>query len=385
MADRTWQFELKRKGKHFCNIFAKMKKDQAEILVSLLSKPLEIEKHRVELCGIIGGEERKHEYYTPFSEQNMINPESYAEDIERYALSFPEIFTLDNYKDVLKVAKDVFDKHVHIKDSRKTQEEHDNDIKLMNERVNKYDEERRIEKEKEKIEEEKLIKQYPYLETIHDTKKSRHALCSSNIKKLLAHKFPGMKFSVKSDSFSMGDSVDVNWTDGPTEKEVNEWIYQFNNSSFDGMTDSSTYIHSVWHVFGSSKYVSSNRHISKEAYIKASTATSIPIIFHEKQDVPDYTKMDRYDLRNIDDWLRENSLYVKPNIVSNSQTNSSNKEVGVSRNEEKGGIEIRFNSKPDTSILTKLKENGWRWSRFAKVWWHRYTENDWQFANSIVE
>jgi len=150
VADRTWTHELKRKGKHVITFQAKMSKDQADKLKHLLSEPLEIEKHRKELCGIIGVDEREHKYYTPFSEQEMRDPENYDKRIKEYLASFPALFTLDNYKTILPLINDIMKHHVHIVDSRKTQEEHDNEIKLMNERVNKHDEQRRIEKEKRK-------------------------------------------------------------------------------------------------------------------------------------------------------------------------------------------------------------------------------------------
>src|SRR5690606_21503340 len=51
-------------------------------------------------------------------------------------------------------------------------------------------------------------------------KLSSHAAASAAIKAELTTLYPHIKFSVKSDSFSMGDSVHVNWTDGPTSDEV---------------------------------------------------------------------------------------------------------------------------------------------------------------------
>ena len=42
------------------------------------------------------------------------------------------------------------------------------------------------------------------------------------IRKALKQSFPGVKFSVRSDRYSMGSSVNVSWTDGPTNKQVND-------------------------------------------------------------------------------------------------------------------------------------------------------------------
>lgn len=36
--------------------------------------------------------------------------------------------------------------------------------------------------------------------------------------------------------------------------------------------------------------------------------------------------------------------------------------LNITLNNDKNGIELRFNSKPSAEILTKIKENGYRWS-----------------------
>jgi hypothetical protein len=43
---------------------------------------------------------------------------------------------------------------------------------------------------------------------------------ATKIRAALKAAFPGTKFSVRSDSFSMGSAVRIRWTDGPTEKQV---------------------------------------------------------------------------------------------------------------------------------------------------------------------
>ena len=46
----------------------------------------------------------------------------------------------------------------------------------------------------------------------------------------------------------------------------------------------------------------------------------------------------------------------------------------VTINNEKNGIEIRFESKPETNILEQLKTNGFRWSVKQKMWYAKITE-----------
>lgn len=42
------------------------------------------------------------------------------------------------------------------------------------------------------------------------------------IRKVLKSGYPGIKFSVRAKRFAGGSSVDVSWTDGPTESEVSK-------------------------------------------------------------------------------------------------------------------------------------------------------------------
>ena len=66
------------------------------------------------------------------------------------------------------------------------------------------------------------------------------------IRQELAKAFPGIKFSVKSKSYSGGSSIDVGWTDGPTPKMVEKITGQFSGASFDAMIDLKSYRDSKW-------------------------------------------------------------------------------------------------------------------------------------------
>lgn len=59
--------------------------------------------------------------------------------------------------------------------------------------------------------------------------------------------------------------------------------------------------------------------------------------------------------------------------------------VAVTINEEKNGVEVRFPEKPASSVLSELKSNGWRWSRFNACWYNKQTETNVEFANSLME
>jgi len=54
--------------------------------------------------------------------------------------------------------------------------------------------------------------------------------------------FPGITFSVRSKSYSMGASISVRWTDGPTEKDVERITGEYRGATFDGMIDLKSYV-----------------------------------------------------------------------------------------------------------------------------------------------
>ena len=54
-------------------------------------------------------------------------------------------------------------------------------------------------------------------------------------------------------------------------------------------------------------------------------------------------------------------------------------------NEELNGIEISFDSKPDTDTLTALKSAGYRWHRVKKVWYAKQTADRLTLATSLAE
>ena len=65
------------------------------------------------------------------------------------------------------------------------------------------------------------------------------------VRKALKHEFPGTKFSVRSDSYAGGASVEVEWTDGPTLRRVQKIANLYRGAEFDGMTDSMSYHQSL--------------------------------------------------------------------------------------------------------------------------------------------
>jgi hypothetical protein len=75
------------------------------------------------------------------------------------------------------------------------------------------------------------------LQTINET----CAQTAKRVRQALKAKYPGVKFSVRSSTYSGGASIDVSYTDGPAQHGVYVFLQQFAGCDFDGMTDMKTY------------------------------------------------------------------------------------------------------------------------------------------------
>ncbi len=67
-----------------------------------------------------------------------------------------------------------------------------------------------------------------------------HLSCAETAKLIrhdLREAFPGIKFSVRSDTYSGGASIDIRWTDGPRKARVEPITERYQGAGFDGMID----------------------------------------------------------------------------------------------------------------------------------------------------
>ena len=112
---------------------------------------------------------------------------------------------------------------------------------------------------------------HPELSPVDPEKYDSLTKGGKNLRRELKDAFPETKFSVRSRSYSGGDSIDINWTDGPTTEVVEKISGKYQQGSFNGMEDIYEYSSSnVWpDVFGGAKYVMTNRSYSNEAYLQA--------------------------------------------------------------------------------------------------------------------
>jgi len=177
--------------------------------------------------------------------------------------------TRDNYKAIVESyekARAVIP--LPVKDNRTTPEQRAEREKARLEADAKREQEGRERKLKVDAEVARLKALYPWAKPAD--KLSPHARAAANIREDLHRAYPGIKFSVKSQSYSGGDSVDVYWVMGPTEKEVDAIISKYKDGYFDGMQDMHIHDNSVEHaavdaVLGSVKHVFGHREYTFDA------------------------------------------------------------------------------------------------------------------------
>ena len=113
--------------------------------------------------------------------------------------------------------------------------------------------------------------EYPLLVTVPygDYRKSL-ITATKNMRTELKVAFPGVKFSIKSERYSGGDSVRVQWTDGPKNSAVMGIVKKYQDGHFDGMTDYYEYSNDPFtDFFGGAKYVFAQRECSDALKAKA--------------------------------------------------------------------------------------------------------------------
>lgn len=59
--------------------------------------------------------------------------------------------------------------------------------------------------------------------------------------------------------------------------------------------------------------------------------------------------------------------------------------LNITLNTEKNGIELRFDTKPNTDVITAIKEAGFRWSGKQRMWYAKQNDNTVALANQISE
>lgn len=147
---------------------------------------------------------------------------------------------------------------------------------------------------------------------------SQSALAAKSIRSILKKEYPDVTFSVKCDNFANGSSVDVYWTDGIPEKEIDSFIRQYEYGTFDGMTDSYNYDNRK--DMPQAKYCMTHRTISEAVYQQAYEHAKAHYVFIAGLGIDDYIKNGNGTVRNFL-WRKLNQMDLRkgfnPEIFNN--------------------------------------------------------------------
>lgn len=137
-----------------------------------------------------------------------------------------------------------------------------------------------------------------------------------------------------------------------------------------------------WHIEKDSKIIDKGTNIAKfenvpYAYIerkeKEFTNQDIKIINDFKKLVLRWEKV-------VNDPIeKENKIHTQ----DNKEIKKENIKVEVNFNTDKNGIELKFTDKPSEEVRENLKLNGFRWSRFNKVWYAKDTEESRDYLKKV--
>jgi|GEM_PF-1753200 len=348
-------------------------KAEIEKITEPIKKLIGIKSYMIEKTGIIGGEEREPLLYVMFGQNELRNPEEYETkkaDFLKFVSS--KVLVMEDYQEINKRAKEIFDAHVFIEDRRKTPEQQE----AYRIEINKLHEEAKIKREQENEQTEKakaeLIKEYPYL-VKKPSALSDRILATRNLRIELERAFPGHKFSITSETFSGGDSIDVRWEDGALYDDVNKIVKKYQEGHFDGMTDMYEYSNKPFcSLFGGTKYTNSSRKVNQDRYLETAEKQGYKAHYDRYELVVDDENLSPEEkhraVEKIRELTNETSFYVKPSKIEAS-AGVSNVNFEVTFNPDKEGIEIKFPSKPETKVLDLLKANNFRWGKYNKVWY----------------
>ena len=104
----------------------------------------------------------------------------------------------------------------------------------------------------------------------------------------------------------------------------------------------------------------------QEVHKIMNSSNGILVVDGDYGSVPNY-----YTSIVVEDYkiIKEQPIQQSSNTTTMQQAQTNTTGVKINFNEKLGGIEISFSSKPAQKVIDQLKNDGFRWSKFNKVWW----------------
>jgi hypothetical protein len=192
---------------------------------------------------------------------------------------------------------------------------------------------------------------------------------AKQIRKELKEKFPFTKFSVRCER---SGSINVSWTDFPTEKAVEEVVSKYEQVQRCEVTGEI--------LSGGNLFVFTRQEWTEE--------TKKKIVDEMHNNYGDSYLNDRacwYRAFNetaeklYNEFLQ--TLETKQEVKQEQHTDVK---ATYTLNEELNGIEITFTGVPSEEVRNELKANGFRWSKYKKVWYAKQTVERLEFAKMLA-
>jgi hypothetical protein len=192
---------------------------------------------------------------------------------------------------------------------------------------------------------------------------------TKQIRKELKEKFPFTKFSVRCER---SGSINVSWTDFPTEKAVEEVVSKYEQVQRCEVTGEI--------LSGGNLFVFTRQEWTEEMKKK--------IIDEMHNNYGESYLNDRacwYRAFNeTAEKLYNEFLQTLEKPKKEKQPQQTDVKVTYTLNDELNGIEISFTGVPSEEIRNELKSKGFRWSKYKKVWYAKQTAERLEFAKMLV-
>lgn len=196
------------------------------------------------------------------------------------------------------------------------------------------------------------------------------------IREALKKDFPAIKFSVRSHTYSGGASINVEWTDGPTEKEVKETTGKFAGADFDGMQDLKTYHTSIHPHTGKAVHYGADFIFEKRRYSAAFIAPIQAKVCKEWDITDPGVKAESEYLSagpNDNIYVQKARENLATLVWREAQDISATMARKIARSE---GQAITISQNGNTWLIAgdtypkrrDLKDNGCTWDKVRKVW-----------------
>lgn len=228
---------------------------------------------------------------------------------------------------------------------------------------------------------------------------------SRNLRAMLKVEFPGVKFSVSSNSYSGGDSARVEYVDGPAYGKVNRIVGKFGTKTFDAMQDLAEDCSTAFNdVAGGFSYVHLTRDISEGIrgkvrdlfvekgfgkYGENDLARMVSDVCEETdfdgRAIVDLKYVEKDEKGNwVDKWVIVFKADEKPTGGDDKPTAKVANGVEVTENKAKHGIEVKFPGRPSQDVLDGLKQHGFRWHRQKQLWYAVANDERIEFAKGLA-